>query len=97
MQYILTLPVMVLAFRDNHQAAVTMSAGKLIEVVGPVEEDDRFLLISADEGQFHIFASDLADRAKPVAARETARGLSEESLASRKSATRRGAYRRAVA
>ena len=70
MQYLLTLPLMVLAFENNHQAAVTVPAATCIEVVGPVENDDRFLLISVDHAQFHIFASDLADRAIPVAARE---------------------------
>ena len=48
MQYRLTLPMMVLAFKDNHQAAVTIPAGTLLEVVGPVEDDDRFLLIRTD-------------------------------------------------
>ena len=79
MQYRLTLPIMVLAFGDNHQAAVTIPAGMLIEVVGPVEDDDRFLLINADQGQFHIFASDLADRATPLVARKAVQGSSEES------------------
>lgn len=94
MQYLLNLPMMVLAFRDNHQAAVTLPAGTLIDVVGPVEDDDRFLLIRAGDGQFHIFASDLADRAERVAARKLVRGLSEESLASK---PRKGAHRKAVA
>ncbi|MBZ5677824.1 MAG: hypothetical protein LAP61_26555 [Acidobacteriia bacterium] len=96
MQYLLTLPMMVLAFKDNHQAAVTIPAGTLIEVVGAVEGDDRFLLVRADDGQFHIFASDLADRANPVVVRETVRGFSEESLAS-KPKSKRGAHRRAIA
>ena len=48
--------MMVLAFKDNHQAAVTIPAGKVIEVIGPSADDDRFLLISADDGHFHIFA-----------------------------------------
>ena len=82
MQYLLTLPMMVLAFKDNHQAAVTIPAGKFIEVVGPVEDDDRFLVIKAEDGQFHIFASDLADRATPVVARETEPSFSKESPAS---------------
>jgi hypothetical protein len=94
MKYLLTSPMMVLAFRDNHQAAVTISAGKCIEVVGPVEDDDRFLLITADDGQFHIFASDLAGRAEPVVARKTARGFSEESPALEPKTKRK---RRAVA
>lgn len=94
MQYRLTLPMMVLAFKDNHQAAVTIPAGTLLEVVGPVEDDDRFLLITTDDGHFHIFASDLADRAKPVGARETKRAVPEGSSVSKR---KRGAHRRAVA
>ena len=76
MQYLLTHPMVVLAFEDNHQAAVTVPAATCIDVVGPVENDDRFLLIRTDREQFHIFASDLADRAIPVvAAREHAPSL----------------------
>jgi len=72
MRYLLTHPMAVLAINDNHQAAVTVPAATCIEVVGPVENDDRFLLIRADHGQFHIFASDLAGRTIPMAAREQA-------------------------
>ncbi len=98
MKYLLTSPMMVLAFQDNHQAAVTIPAGKCIEVVGPVEDDDRFLLIRAEDGQFHIFASDLAGRATPVVADQAVRGLSEESPVSPRTAKpKRGAHRRAVA
>lgn len=82
MQYLLTLPLAVLAFKDNHQAAVTLPAATCIDVVGPVENDDRFLLINVDHGQFHIFASDLADRAIPVAVREQA-NVSAASLTTR--------------
>jgi len=95
-QYLLNLPMMVLAFRDHHQAAVTIPAGTLIEVVGPVEDDDRFLLIKADDGQFHIFASDLADRAEPVVARETVRD-SQRKVPESEPRPKRGAHRRAVA
>lgn len=77
MRYLLTHPMAVLAFNDNHQDAVTVAAATCIEVVGPVENDDRFLLIRADHGQFHIFASDLAGRAIPMAAREQAPALQQ--------------------
>jgi len=80
-QYLLTLPIMVLAFNDNHQAAVTIPAGTLIEVVGPVEDDDRFLLIGTADGEFHIFASDLASRAEPLATCGTVLARSDESPA----------------
>ena len=44
MQYRLTQPIMVLAFKDNNQLAVTVPAGKVIEVRGPAENDDRFMV-----------------------------------------------------
>jgi hypothetical protein len=90
MKYLLTGPMMVLAFQDNHQAAVTIPAGTCIEVVGPVEDDDRFLLISAEDGQFHIFASDLAGRTKPVVARKPAKGARAPSSQSGKQPARSG-------
>jgi len=79
MKHLVVLPTMVLAFKDNHQAAVTLSIGKFIEVIGPAADDDRFLVICTDEGQFHIFASDLSNRTRPVVAQETSLNLSEES------------------
>ena len=79
MEYFLTRPMMVLAFKDNHQEAVTLPAGKRIDVIGPVEDDDRFVRIRADE-EFHVFATDLADAARQAGSREE-RGLSEESPA----------------
>jgi len=65
MRYRLNGSVMVLAFKDNHQLAVTVPAGSTVEVIGPAE-DDRFLILRVDDEQFHAFASDLADRAVPV-------------------------------
>jgi hypothetical protein len=53
--------LMVLAFRSNHQAAVTIPAGKIVEVAGSAE-DDRFVVITVDGEQFHAFATDLVDR-----------------------------------
>lgn len=81
MQYRVNLPTMVLASKDNHQAAVTIQAGTNIEVIGPVESDDRFLVIRAGNEEFHIFASDLAARAERVVVREAVREFSEESPA----------------
>lgn len=65
MTYRLRFPTMVLAFRDNHQAAVTIPAGKIVDLIGPAE-DDRFLIVSVEGEQFHVFASDLAERGKEV-------------------------------
>jgi hypothetical protein len=56
---------MMLALKDNHQAAVTIPAGKIVDVVS-LEEDDRFVVITVEGEQFHAFASDPADRARKV-------------------------------
>ena len=58
MRYCLDLPIMVLAFKDNHDAAVAVPEGKIIDVIGPAE-DDRFVVVSVGDEQFHMFASDL--------------------------------------
>jgi len=52
---------MVLAYRDNHQAATTIPAGKTIDVIGPAE-DDRFCVVNSDGEEFLVFESDLMDR-----------------------------------
>ena len=67
MTYRIDLPTMVLAFRDNHEAAVTIPAGAIVEVIGPAE-DDRFSVVSVNDERFHMFASDLADRGKQIEA-----------------------------
>jgi hypothetical protein len=56
---------MVLALKDNHRVAVTIPALKIVEVIGPAE-DDRFVVISVDGERFHVFVSDLADRASQL-------------------------------
>lgn len=55
---------MVLAFKDNHQLAVTIPEGSTVEVIGPAENDDRSLVLSVNDEPFHAFASDLADGAQ---------------------------------
>ena len=65
--YRIELPTMVLAFRDNHQSAVTIPTGQIIEVIGPAE-DERFVVVSMGDEQFHIFASDLETRATQIKA-----------------------------
>ena len=64
-RYRATLPIMVLAFRDNHQAATTIAAGEILEVVGPAR-DDRFMIINVRGNEFLIFESDLRDRGAVV-------------------------------
>jgi len=39
--YRIDRPTMVLAFRENHQAAVRIPAGQIVDVICPAE-DDRF-------------------------------------------------------
>ena len=58
-------PILCLAFRDNHHAAVTIPAGKVFEVVGPAH-DDRFVVVQIDGEQFLVFGSDLEDCGKPI-------------------------------
>lgn len=60
---------MVLTLKDDPQVAVTIPALKIVDVVGPAE-DDRFVVISVDGKQFHAFASDLADRASRLEGRQ---------------------------
>jgi hypothetical protein len=66
-QYRLNQPMMVLAFKDNHQLAVTVPVGKIVDVSGPVEGDDRFL-VKRERRAVPCLRSDLADRAERVLA-----------------------------
>ena len=60
-RYRTRLPILCLAFRDNHHAAVTIQSEKIIEVIGPAQ-DDRFVVIEVDGEQFLIFwLDDLTD------------------------------------
>jgi hypothetical protein len=54
---------MVLALHDNHNAAITIPAGKLVDIEESVQ-DDRFVVVSVDGERFLAFASDLR---KPMA------------------------------
>jgi hypothetical protein len=63
--YRVELPMMVLAFKDNHRAAVTMQAGEVFKVVGPAQ-DDRFVVVDVKGEQFLVFECDLKYRGKPV-------------------------------
>jgi hypothetical protein len=68
MRYRLNKPTMVLAFRDNHQAAVTVQPDRTIEVLGPAE-DDRFVVVEIENQQFLMFESDLIERGRPIGKR----------------------------
>jgi len=57
----LNAPLMVLAYRDNHQAAVTVPAGRTIDVLRQ-DQDERFCVIRVDGEEFLAFESDLLGR-----------------------------------
>ena len=57
----LSVSLMMLAYRDNHQAATTIPAGRTIDVLGP-DRDDRFSVIRVDGEEFLAFGSDLLER-----------------------------------
>jgi hypothetical protein len=46
-------PIMVRAFRDNHQAAVTIPPGDTLELIGPAQ-DDRFVIVSIKGEEFLV-------------------------------------------
>lgn len=48
----------LLAFADNHDAALPLHAGKVIDV-RTLPEDDRFVLVSIQGQEFHAFVSDI--------------------------------------
>lgn len=57
----LNAPLMVLAYRDNHQAATTIPAGRTVDVLGPAE-DDRFSVVNSEGEEFLVFEGDLLER-----------------------------------
>jgi hypothetical protein len=61
MLYRASQPIMVFAFRDNHQAAITVPAGNILEVIGPAQ-DDRFVIVSIKGEEFLVLQSDLMTR-----------------------------------
>lgn len=61
----LNAPLMVLAYRDNHQAAITIPVGRTIDFVGPAH-DDRFSVVKSEGEEFLAFKGDLRDRATPL-------------------------------
>lgn len=64
-RYRVERPILCLAFRDNHHAAVTIQAGQVVEVIGPAE-DDRFAIVEVNGDQFLVFDSDLKDFGKVI-------------------------------
>ena len=58
MSYCLELPLTVLAYGNNHDCAITVPAGKNIEILGP-DQDDRFLIVEVNGEKFLAFETDL--------------------------------------
>ena len=61
MRYQTHRPTIALTLGDDHQAAVTIPPGKLMNIVGEAE-DSRFVVVEVDGEQLQIFESDLMDR-----------------------------------
>ena len=61
--YRLAYTIMALVVRDNHEEAVRIQAGAILEVVGPAQ-DDRFVIVDAMGQRVLIFKSDLKNRGK---------------------------------
>ena len=68
MRFRVNLPLMVLAFKDNHYAAVTIPAGEILEVAGPAP-DNRSVVIDVTGEQFLAFDCDLKDHTELVSNR----------------------------
>ena len=56
--YRATFPIMVLAFNDNHEAAVSIPPSVVFEVVGQAQ-DDRFAIVNVKGEEFLVFDTDL--------------------------------------
>jgi len=54
---------MVLGSRDNHQAAISLPAGTIIEIVGSAR-DERFVRIRVGLEEFEAFQTDVEDRCR---------------------------------
>jgi hypothetical protein len=65
MTYRLDLPTIMLAFKDDHQTAVTIQADAFVDVIGPAE-DSRFVVVNVNGEQFQVFASDLDNHGKQI-------------------------------
>lgn len=64
-RYRATFPIMVLAFNDNHEAAVCIPPAEVFEVVGRAQ-DDRFSIVNVRGEEFLVFDTDLKRHGVPV-------------------------------
>lgn len=72
MRYQTQLPTIALAFKENHQAAITIPEGKMIDLVGRAK-DQRFVVVEVDGERLQMFETDLADRCIAEAAPDRAK------------------------
>ncbi len=75
MTYRIDLPMTALAFGKNHRVVTTIQAGQVVDLIGPAE-DKRFVVVSVNDEQLEIFASDLAARGKQIRGLAVAAGMS---------------------
>ena len=61
MRYQTQLPTIGLVPRDNHQAAITIPSGKILDVVGRAQ-DERFVIAEVDGQRLLVFETDLNSR-----------------------------------
>ncbi len=80
---------MVLAFKDNHEAAVTMPEGTIFELNGSAPNDYRFVIVTFNGERVRMFASDLPDRAREIKARN---GVPRTNRRTHRSAIYQSAY-----
>ncbi len=64
-RYLANLPIMVLAFKNNQDAAVTIPADEVFDAVG-LAPDDRFVVVNVHGQEFLVFECDLIERGTPV-------------------------------
>jgi hypothetical protein len=67
--YRVEIPMMVLVYRDGHQAAVTIQSGEIVAVLGPAQ-DERFTVVEAGGEQFLVFERDLKFRGTPISGKQ---------------------------
>jgi len=60
-KYSINQPTLGLSLSDNHRRAVTLSAGKVVEVVEPANDKD-FVVVSVNDEKFQVAIRDLVDR-----------------------------------
>lgn len=65
MRYRITRRIVVLAFKGDHHAAVSIQPGQIFRIIGPAQ-DDRFVVVDVQGEEFLVFDSDLKERGKVI-------------------------------